>query len=271
MSNYLIFDNKFITYIAIWYNQNSFIEIKTIMLELAFKYTFLLTPIPLLLLLLLQLLLLHTTLTSRHLNADLSLLFRLAAAVTLRTRILDNKPRTSAVTTASPRHIWTCVYGLLCTHISDSNITYRPLTFFSSFCNKCTLIKQQLTTNSWTLSENFEETLQITGRFPRFPCKNLAAFQHFQHHSACVSASDKVAAVPVRRNGNFQTPISVPAARPKRCHTLSNPAHRQDYMVACLNYTLQTMMPLPGWPVMAPNAYDNNNNSGVLDVLQMHM
>ena len=74
-----------------------------------------------------------------------------------------------------------------------------------------------------------------------------------------VSASDKVTAVPVRRNGNFQTPISVPAVRPKRCHTLSNPAHRQDYTVACLNYTLQTMMPLPGWPVMAPNAYNNNN------------
>ena len=29
--------------------------------------------------------------------------------------------------------------------------------------------------------------------------------------------------------------------------------------VACLNYTLQTMMPLPGGPVMAPNAYDNNS------------
>jgi len=74
-----------------------------------------------------------------------------------------------------------------------------------------------------------------------------------------VFAPDKVTAVPVRWNGNFQTPISVPAVRPKRCHTLSNPAHRQDYTVACLNYTLQTMMPLPGWPVMAPNAYDNNN------------
>ena len=59
-------------------------------------------------------------------------------------------------------------------------------------------------------------------------------------------------AVPVRRNGNFQTPISVPAVRPKRYHTLSNPAHKQDYTVACLNYTLQTMMPLPGWPAMAP-------------------
>jgi len=74
-----------------------------------------------------------------------------------------------------------------------------------------------------------------------------------------VSTPDKVTGVPVRRNGNFQTPISVPAVRPKRCHTLSNPAHRQDYTVACLNYTLQTMM--PGWPVMAPNVYDNNNIS----------
>ena len=72
-----------------------------------------------------------------------------------------------------------------------------------------------------------------------------------------VSSLDKVT---VRRNPNFQTPISVPMVRPKRCHTLSNPAHRQDYTVACLNYTLQTMMPLPGWPVMAHNAYDNNNN-----------
>ena len=67
-----------------------------------------------------------------------------------------------------------------------------------------------------------------------------------------VSAPDKVTVVPVRRNGNFQTPISVPAVRPKRCHTLLNPAHRQDQTVACLNYTLQTMMPLPGWLAMAP-------------------
>ena len=78
-----------------------------------------------------------------------------------------------------------------------------------------------------------------------------------------VYALEKVTAVLVRWNGNFQTPISVPAVRPKRCHTLSNPAHRQDYTVDCLNYTLQTMMPLSGWPVMAPNAYDNNNNSSV--------
>ena len=76
-----------------------------------------------------------------------------------------------------------------------------------------------------------------------------------------ISAPDKVTAVPIRWNGNFQTPISVPAVRPKRCHRLSNPAHRQDYTVACLNYTLHTMMPLSGWPVMAPNAYNNNNNS----------
>ena len=41
-------------------------------------------------------------------------------------------------------------------------------------------------------------------------------------------------------------PPIVLAVRPKRCHTLLNPAHRQDYTVACLTYTLQTMMPLPG-------------------------
>ena len=84
-----------------------------------------------------------------------------------------------------------------------------------------------------------------------------------------VSASDKFTAVPVKRNGNFQTPISVPVVRPKRCHTLSNPAHRQDYTVACLNYTLQTMMPLSGWPVMAPNAYDNNNNIALLTAVRL--
>jgi len=73
------------------------------------------------------------------------------------------------------------------------------------------------------------------------------------------SAPDKVTAVPVRRNGNSQTPTSVPAVRPKRCHILSNPAHWQDYMVACPDYTLQMMMPLPGWPVMAPECIRNNN------------
>jgi len=51
---------------------------------------------------------------------------------------------------------------------------------------------------------------------------------------------------------------------------LSNPAHRQDYTVACLNYTLQTMMPLPGWPVKAPNAYDNNNiTAAIFNILQI--
>jgi len=42
---------------------------------------------------------------------------------------------------------------------------------------------------------------------------------------------------------------------------LSNLAHWQDYTVACPNYTLQTMMPLPGWPVMAPECTRNNNNN----------
>jgi len=76
-----------------------------------------------------------------------------------------------------------------------------------------------------------------------------------------ISAPDKVTAVPVRRNGNFQILISVPAVRPKQCHTLSNPAHKQDYTVACLNYTLQTMMPCLADQLWLLNAYDNNNNS----------
>ena len=85
----------------------------------------------------------------------------------------------------------------------------------------------------------------------------LIKSNQFTMGSLCVCQHKYIAttAVPVRRNGNFQTPISVPAVRPKRCHTLSNPAHRQDYTVACLiNYTLQTMMPLPHWPVMAPKS-----------------
>jgi len=71
------------------------------------------------------------------------------------------------------------------------------------------------------------------------------------------TAPDKVTAVPVRRNGNSQTPTT--AVRPKQCHTLSNPAHWQDYTVACTNYTLQTMMLLLGWPVMALKCIYNNN------------
>ena len=91
-------------------------------------------------------------------------------------------------------------------------------------------------------------------------CNQALLFLDNSGLSWTVFAPNKVTAVYARRNGNFQTPISVPAVRPKRCHTLSNPTHRQDYTVACLNYTLQTMMPLPGWPVMAPNAYNNNND-----------
>ena len=100
---------------------------------------------------------------------------------------------------------------------------------------------------------------QIKSSLPIITASLYVNIDILQHLPWTVSAPDKVTAVPVRRNENFQTPISVPAVRPKRWHTLSNPAHRQDYTVACLNYTLQTMMPLSDWPVMAPNAYDNNN------------
>jgi len=80
------------------------------------------------------------------------------------------------------------------------------------------------------------------------------------------SAPDKATAVPVRRNWNSQTPTSVPAVRPKRCHTLLNPAHWQDYTVACPNYTLQTMVPLLGWPVMALKCIRDNNNNLISSV-----
>ena len=90
-------------------------------------------------------------------------------------------------------------------------------------------------------------------------CINMLIFTHNLGNWLIVKFIKTYYCVPVRRNGNFQTPTSVPAVSPKRCHTLSKICHRQDYTVACLNYTLQTMMPLPGWPAMAPNAYDNNN------------
>ena len=38
-----------------------------------------------------------------------------------------------------------------------------------------------------------------------------------------------------------------------------------------LNYTLQTMMPSPGWPAIAPNAYDNNNNWASLQRIKYDM
>jgi len=108
--------------------------------------------------------------------------------------------------------------------------------------------------------ESWKSTLVVNAHLGTTPQSDNRALLSLDNSglSWTVFAPDKVTAVTVRRNGNFQTLISVPAVRPKRCHTLSNPAHRQDYTMACLNYTLQTMMPLPGWPVMAPNAYDNN-------------
>jgi len=76
-----------------------------------------------------------------------------------------------------------------------------------------------------------------------------------------VIAPDKVTAVPVRRNGNFQTPISVPCGETQ---TMSHIIKSCPQTLACLNYTLQMMMPLPGWRAMAPNAYDNNNSTGTV-------
>ena len=91
---------------------------------------------------------------------------------------------------------------------------------------------------------------------PRQQWSLLNCFRTAQGHH---SALDKVTAVLVGRNGISQTPTSVPVVRPKRCHTLSNPAHWQDYTVACPNYALQLMILLLGWPVMALKCIRNNN------------
>jgi len=45
--------------------------------------------------------------------------------------------------------------------------------------------------------------------------------------------------MPAEGNGDLQTLICVLVARPRRCHTLSNPALWQSWMVAYPGYTLQ--------------------------------
>ena len=77
-----------------------------------------------------------------------------------------------------------------------------------------------------------------------------------------VSAPDKVTTVPVRRNGNFQDSDQCSCGETQ---TMSHIVEScpQTRLHGGLS-KLQTMMPLPGWPVMAPNAYDNNNWDGRL-------
>jgi len=57
-------------------------------------------------------------------------------------------------------------------------------------------------------------------------------------------------AVPAEGNGNLQTLICVPMARPRRCPTLSNPVPSQNWMAAYLGYTLRMKMLFHGWPIM---------------------
>ena len=118
--------------------------------------------------------------------------------------------------------------------------------------NLCGVSRNQLTStvNGENPGSRPPWSMHISWTTPQSENRALLSLNN-SGRSWTVSAPDKVTAVPVRRNGNFLTLISVPAVSLKRCRTLSNPAHRQNYTVACLNYTLQTMIPLPGWPAMA--------------------
>jgi len=62
-------------------------------------------------------------------------------------------------------------------------------------------------------------------------------------------------AVPAEGNGDLQTLICVPVARPRRCPTLSNPVPWQNWMAAYLGYTLWMKMLFRGWPVMVHDTH----------------
>jgi len=57
-------------------------------------------------------------------------------------------------------------------------------------------------------------------------------------------------AVPAEGNGDLQTLICVPVARPRRCPTLSNPVPWQNWMAVYLGYTRWMKTLFRGWPVM---------------------
>ena len=57
-------------------------------------------------------------------------------------------------------------------------------------------------------------------------------------------------AVPAEENGDLQTLICVLVARPRGCHTLSNPVPWQNWMAAYLGYTLRMQTLFRGWPIM---------------------
>ena len=68
-----------------------------------------------------------------------------------------------------------------------------------------------------------------------------------------VFARNRDTAVSAEGNGDCQTLICVLVARPRRCLTLSNPVHWQNWMAAYLGYTLQTRTLFRGWPIIMVN------------------
>ena len=56
-------------------------------------------------------------------------------------------------------------------------------------------------------------------------------------------------------NGNLQTLICVPVARPRQCHTLPYPVPWQNWMAAYLGYTLRMKMLFRGWPIMVHDTH----------------
>jgi len=70
-----------------------------------------------------------------------------------------------------------------------------------------------------------------------------------------VFARNRDTVVPAEGNGDLQTLICVLVARPRRCHTLSNPVLWQNWMAAYLGYTLRMKMLFRGWPLMVHDAH----------------
>ena len=70
-----------------------------------------------------------------------------------------------------------------------------------------------------------------------------------------VFALNRDTAVPAEGNGDLQTLICVLVARPRRCLTLSNPVPWQNWMAACLGYTLRMGTLFRGWPIMVNDTH----------------
>jgi len=70
-----------------------------------------------------------------------------------------------------------------------------------------------------------------------------------------VFARNRDTAVPAEGNGDLQTLICVLVARTRQCPTLSNPVPWQNWMAACLSYTLWMKMLFRGWPVMVHDTH----------------